>query len=66
MTGSFYRLPGRSFERNRGTGRRGTGSGVQPAMVREHARACAVSVTAGNSRCSSTAAENSLLVDGTD
>ena len=37
-------------------------------MVRAQARACAVSVTAGNSRRSSTAAENSplLLVDGAD
>ena len=58
----------RLLGRTRGTGRGGTGRGFQPAMVRAQARACAVSVMAGNSRRSSTAAENSplLLVDGTD
>ena len=53
--GAVSRLLGRP----RGTGRSGTGRGFQPAMVRAQARACAVSVTAGNSRRSSTAAENS-------
>jgi hypothetical protein len=43
------------------TGRNGTGKGFQPAMVRAHARACSGSVTAGNSRRSSTAADNSPL-----
>ena len=65
MMGSLYRLPRRS---TRVSGRRGTGSGVQPAMVRAQARACAVSVMAGNSRRSSTAAENSppLIEGGAD
>jgi hypothetical protein len=43
----------------RDTGRNGTGSGFQAAMIRAHSRACAVSVTPGNSRRSSTAADNS-------
>ena len=51
----------RLLGRTRGTGRGGTGRGFQPAMVRAQARACAVSVMAGNSRRSSTAAENSPL-----
>jgi hypothetical protein len=51
-----YRLlPGDS----RVTRRKGTGSGFQPAMVRAHARACALSATPGNSRRSSMAAVNS-------
>ena len=40
-------------------GRSGTGRGFQPAMVRAQARACVMSVMAGNGRRSSTAAENS-------
>ena len=34
-------------------------SGLQPAIVRAHSRACALSVMPGNSRRSSTAAANS-------
>lgn len=55
--------PRQRTRRNRGslgirfTGR--SGSGFQPAMVRAHARACALSVMPGNSRRSSTAAANS-------
>jgi hypothetical protein len=41
------------------TGRSGTTSGFQPAMVRAHSRAPALSAMPGNSRRSSTAAENS-------
>src|SRR4051812_33331080 len=37
----------------------GAGSGVQPAIVRAHSRALALSVMPGNSRHSSTAADNS-------
>jgi hypothetical protein len=36
-----------------------TASGFQPAIARAHSRACAVSVTPGNSRRSSTAADSS-------
>jgi hypothetical protein len=39
------------------TGR--SGSGFQPAMVRAHSRACALSVMPGNRRRSSMAAEKS-------
>ena len=53
--GAGSRLLGRA----RVTGRSGTGRGFQPAMVRAQARACVMSVMAGNSRRSSTAAENS-------
>jgi hypothetical protein len=41
------------------TGRSGTASGFQPAMVLAHRRASALSVMPGNSRRSSTAADNS-------
>jgi hypothetical protein len=51
MGHGYRRLPGSL------TSRGFTCSGVQPAMVRAHSRACALSVTAGNSRRSSTAAE---------
>ena len=44
---------------SRGTGCGGTGRGFLQAIVRAQARACAVSVMLGNSRRSSTAAENS-------
>jgi hypothetical protein len=56
MMGSLYRHSAAFHPR---PGRRGTGSGVHPAMVLAQARACAVSVMAGNSRRSSIAAENS-------
>jgi hypothetical protein len=46
-------------ECNRVTWRCGTVGGTQPAMIRAHARASASSVTPGNSRRSSTAAESS-------
>jgi hypothetical protein len=49
------------------TKRGATGSGFQPAMVRAHSRACAVSVMAGNSRRSSMAADLAVLIeDGAD
>ena len=41
------------------TSRGFAGSGFQPAMVRAHSRACALSVTPGNRRRSSTAADSS-------
>src|SRR5262249_4813211 len=49
-----YFLSGRSL-----TGRGRLGRGFQPAIVRAHSRARAVSVMAGNSRRTSTAAANS-------
>ena len=52
--------PRQSTRRNRGarfTGR--SGSGFQPAMVRAHFRACALSVMPGNRWRSSTAADSS-------
>jgi hypothetical protein len=49
----------RLLSRPRGTGRNGAGGGCQPAMVRAQARACVVSVTAGNNRRNSTAADSS-------
>ncbi len=49
----------RLLGRARGTEFCGAGSGFQPAMVRAQARACAVSVTPGNSRRNSTAADSS-------
>ena len=45
--------------RDRLTSRGLTGSGFQPAMIRAHSRASAMSVTPGNSRRSSTAADSS-------
>ena len=53
--------PRQRTRRNRGgLGSRFNGrNGFQPAMVPAHSRACALSVTPGNSRRSSTAAENS-------
>ena len=49
----------RLLERACGTEFCGAGRGFQPAMVRAQARACAVSVIAGNSRRNSTAADSS-------
>ena len=46
------------------TSRGFTGIGFQPAIVRAHSRACALSVTPGNNRRSSTAADNSPPLEG--
>ena len=64
-------IPRQRTSRNRGGfGIRFTarnGSGFQPAMVRAHSCACALSVMPGNRRRSSTAAElATLLIDGAD
>ena len=48
-----------AIKRDRVTGRGWTGTGVHPAMLRAHARAFALSVTLGNRRRSSIAADNS-------
>jgi len=54
LQGAAYLSEGRRVTR-----RKGAGSGFHAAMFRAHSRACALSVTPGNRRRSSTAADSS-------
>jgi hypothetical protein len=57
----------RGYRLSRGSliGRGGTGSGFQLAMVRTHARASALSITPGNNRRNSIAADSSPCCSNT-
>ena len=65
IVGSSSPSPARLSE-TASPGAAGTGTGVHPAMLRAPARAFALSVTLGNRRRSSIAADNSAIEDGAD